>query len=351
MKRRWDGRREVSTDLSRYARQILFHGVGEEGQRRLLASSAVVIGCGATGSTLCNHLARAGVGRLRIVDRDYIELNNLQRQLLFDEDDIAQGLPKAVAAARKLRRINSGIRIEEVVADVNPTNVESLIAEADVVLDGTDNFETRFLLNDACVKLGKPWVYCGVVASYGMTATIIPGQTACLRCLFGSVPAPGTSPTCDTVGVLGPVVGVLASIAAMEALKLLLGRGERNRGLIHVDLWENSFDRFEVGLPRPDCPACGQRRFEFLDVAVGTRTTSLCGRDAVQVSVHGAPRVDLARLAERLSSAGKVVVNPFLLRAEIEGYEFTVFPDARAIIKGTTDEERAKVLYARYIGH
>ena len=341
----------MEKDLSRYIRQIIFPGVGEEGQRRLLASTAVVIGCGATGSMLCNHLARAGVGRLRIVDRDYIELNNLQRQTLFDEDDITQGLPKAVAAARKLRRINSDILIEDVVADANPTNIEQFIADADVVLDGTDNFETRFLLNDACVKLGKPWVYCGVVASYGMTATILPGQTACLRCLFGNIPAPGTTATCDTAGVLGPVVGVLASVAAAEALKSLLGKGERNRGLIHVDLWENSFESFQMGLPRPDCPACGLRHFEFLEAAVGTRATSLCGRDAVQVSVHGAPHIDLPRLAERLAAAGKVTVNPFLLRAEIDGYEIAVFPDGRAIIKGTTDEERAKVLYARYIGN
>ncbi len=337
--------------LARYIRQIIFPSVGEEGQRRLLASTAVVIGCGATGSMLCNHLTRAGVGRLRIVDRDYIELNNLQRQTLFDEDDIAQGLPKAVAAARKLRRINSDILVEDVVADANPANIEQFIADADVVLDGTDNFETRFLLNDACVKLGKPWVYCGVVASYGMTATIVPGQTACLRCLFGNIPAPGTTATCDTAGVLGPVVGMLASIAASEALKLLLGKGERNRGLIHVDLWENSFESFQVGPPRPDCPACGLRHFEFLDAAASTRTTSLCGRDAVQVSVHGAPRIDLPRLAERLAAVGKVMVNPFLLRAEIDGYEITIFADARAIIKGTTDEERAKALYARYIGN
>jgi len=342
----------VKDELARYIRQIIFPGVGEEGQKRLLASTAVVIGCGATGSMLCNHLARAGVGRLRIVDRDYIELNNLQRQVLFDEDDLAQGLPKAVAAARKLRRVNADIRIEDVVADANPTNIERFIADADVVLDGTDNFETRFLLNDACVKRGKPWVYCGVVASYGMTATIIPGETACLRCLFGNIPAPGTTATCDTAGVLGPVIGVLASIAASEALKLLWGKGERNRGLIHVDLWENSFESFQVGPPRPDCPACGLRQFEFLEAIVGTRTTSLCGRDAVQVSVHGAPHIDLPRLAERLAAAaGKVMVNPFLLRAEIDGYEFTVFADARAIIKGTTDEERAKALYARYIGN
>jgi molybdopterin/thiamine biosynthesis adenylyltransferase len=341
----------VKDELARYIRQIIFPGVGEEGQRRLLASTAVVIGCGATGSMLCNHLARAGVGRLRIVDRDYIELNNLQRQVLFDEDDLAQGLPKAVAAARKLRRVNADIRIEDVVADANPTNIEHFIADADVVLDGTDNFETRFLLNDACVKLGKPWVYCGVVASYGMTATIVPRETACLRCLFGNMPAPGTTATCDTAGVLGPVIGVLASIAASEALKLLLGKGERNRGLIHVDLWENSFESFQVGPPRPDCPACGLGQFEFLEAIVGTRTTSLCGRDAVQVSVHGAPHIDLPRLAERLSAAGKVTVNPFLLRAEIDGYEFTIFADARAIIKGTTDEEQAKALYARYIGN
>ena len=337
--------------LSRYVRQIIFPGVGEEGQRKLLASTVVVVGCGATGSIIANHLARAGIGRLRIADRDFIELNNLQRQLLFDEEDVEAGLPKAIAAARKLRAVNSDIEIEEVVTDVNGENIEQLIADADIVMDGTDNFETRFLINDACVKLGKPWVYSGVLASYGMTATLIPGDSACLRCIFEDIPAPGTTPTCDTAGVLGPVVSTVASIAAGEALKLVLGRGQRNRGMIHIDLWDNTFEVFESPPPRPDCITCGQGEFEFLDADVGTHATSLCGRDAVQVRVRGASHLDLNRLAERLSAVGTARSNAFLLKAEIDGYEFTIFPDARAIIKGTTDNERAKTLYARYIGN
>ncbi|HIC89271.1 MAG TPA: thiazole biosynthesis adenylyltransferase ThiF, partial [Anaerolineae bacterium] len=334
-------------DLSRYHRQIILPGIGEDGQRKLSTSTAVVIGCGATGSVLANHLARAGIGRLRIVDRDFIELNNLQRQLLFDEDDIVQNLPKAVAAARKLRRTNSEIEIEDVVADVNSGNIEGLIADADIVLDGTDNFTTRYLINDACVKHRKPWVYTGVLATYGMSMTIRPHETACLRCVLGEIPAPGTTPTCDTAGVLGPIVAVMASISASEVLKLLTGLGQLNDGMIHVDLLDNEFERFDVGGPRPDCPTCGEGRYEFLNAEMGTRTVTLCGRNAVQITVIGIGRIDLQQLAKRLEEHGKVRVNQYLLRARIDSYEFTIFPDARAIIKGTTDEKEARTLYAR----
>lgn len=341
--------------LLRYARQVIFPGIGEAGQRRLLDARVTIIGVGATGSVLANHLVRAGVGHLRLVDRDYVELNNLQRQLLYDEDDVGGMLPKAVAAAAKLRRVNSSIAIEDVVADAGPANIEGLLADADVVLDGTDNFAARYLINDACVKLGKPWVYCGVIASYGMTHTIRPGVTPCLRCIMGELPAPGTVPTCDTAGIIGPIVALMGSIAAGEALKLITGQGELNDGMIHVDLWDGTYERFELGAPRPDCPTCGTREFEFLQALAGTRTTSLCGRDAVQVSVVGASEqaMDLAALAERLHPAaaeGRVQVNPYLLRAHIDGYEFTVFPDGRAIIKGTADEAAAATLYAKYIG-
>jgi molybdopterin-synthase adenylyltransferase len=291
-------------DLSRYARQIIFPGLGEAGQRKLLDSTVVLIGCGATGTVIANHLARSGVGHLRIVDRDFIELNNLQRQLLFDEQDIADGLPKAEAARRKLSRINSAITVEGIVADVTPDNILELLSGADLAMDGADNFETRFLLNDACVKLGLPWVYTGVIASYGMTMTIRPGETACLRCLLGQMPAPGTAPTCDTAGVLAPSVSVVASIAAGEALKLLAGFGQLNSGaLLNFDLLDNSLERFEV-LRRPDCPTCGQRDFEFLHAETGTSTATLCGRNAVQISVAGRPAVDLAALAERLRQSG-----------------------------------------------
>lgn len=342
----------MDTHLARYSRQIIFPPIGEEGQRRLLAARVTIIGVGATGSVLADRLARAGVGHLRLVDRDFLELNNLQRQLVYDEEDVAAMLPKAVAMARKLRRINSTITIEEVVADANPTNIAGFIADADVVLDGTDNFATRYLINDACVKLGKPWVYTGVIASYGMSMTIRPGVTPCLRCIMGELPAPGTVPTCDTAGIIGPIVSLMGSLAVAEALKLLLGRGTLNSGMIHVDLWEDTFDKFEIGGPRPDCPTCGKREFAFLNAEAGTRLTALCGRDAVQVSVVGAPMLNLSALAERLREAqvGPVQVNPYLLRAEINGFQFTVFPDGRAIIKGTNDESVAATLYARYIG-
>jgi molybdopterin/thiamine biosynthesis adenylyltransferase len=339
-------------NLVRYARQIVYPSIGESGQRALLNARVTVIGVGALGSMLANHMARAGVGYLRLVDRDSVELHNLPRQFLYDEDDVAGLLPKAVAAARKLRRINSDITIEEIVADVTPANIAGFVADADLVLDGTDNFVTRYLINDVCVKLGKPWIYSGVIAAYGMTMTIRPGLTACLRCVMGELPAPGTVPTCETAGIIGPIVAVIGSIAAAEAIKLIVGSQGLNPGMIYVDLWENDFERFDLGGPRSDCPSCGQRQFPFLNSETGTRTTALCGRDAVQVSVLGVPGPDLSALAERLRTArvGSVQANPYLVRAQIEGYELTVFPDGRAIIKGTADEALATTLYARYVG-
>jgi len=342
----------MNPDMTRYARQIIFPPIGEGGQRRLLDSRVTIIGVGATGSILADRIARAGVGHLRLIDRDFVELNNLQRQLVYDEDDVAAVLPKAVAMARHLRRVNSAITIEEIVADVSATNIAGFIADTDVVLDGTDNFTTRYLINDACVKLSKPWVYTGVIASYGMTMTIRPGETACLRCIMGELPAPGTVPTCDTAGIIGPIVSLMGSIAVAEALKLLVGTGTLNSGMIHIDLWDDSFDKFDLGGPRPDCPTCGQHEYIFLNAEAGARTTALCGRDAVQVSVLGAPMLSLPALAERLRAAqvGAIQVNAYLLRAQIDGYEFTVFPDGRAIIKGTNDEAVAATLYARYVG-
>ena len=349
-------------DLSRYQRQMLFPELGEEGQRHLLAATAVVVGCGATGSALSNLLARAGVGKLRIIDRDFIELNNLQRQILFDQDDIDANLPKAEAAARKLRAVNRDIEIEAVVADVNAGNVLDLIKDATVVLDGTDNFNTRYLLNDACVKLGKPWVYTGVLATYGMTATFIPdgavdalpggrSATGCLHCLLGDMPAPGAVATCDTVGVIGPAVALITAISAAEAMKLIVGRGDLNPGLIHMDVWTHEYESFG-GAPRlPDCPVCVKHEFKFLSAQVSATSSSLCGRNAVQVSVIGGAPIDLARLEEQLRSiATSVQRNDYLLKARVDGYELTVFPDNRAIIKGTDDEDAAKGLYARYIG-
>ncbi len=341
----------------RYQRQVIFAGIGEAGQRKLLDSTVVIIGCGATGTFLASHLARAGVGRLRLVDRDYVELNNLQRQILYNEEDVASGLPKAVAAEERLAGINSEIIVEGVAADFNPGNALDLLRDADLALDGSDNFEARYLLNDACLALGLPWVYTGVVASYGMTATLVPDgasarvgrpATGCLQCLLGEeLPVGGA--TCDTAGVVGPVVGVLASIAANEAIKLLTGSGEINRGLIHIDLWDNSFEVFEATGRSPTCAACGRGDYRFLNAEVGSRSAVLCGRNAVQVS---APHVqlDLAIIASRLAALGQVSVNEHLLRARIDGYEITLFPGGRAIIKGTEDPDLARSIYARYIG-
>jgi adenylyltransferase/sulfurtransferase len=259
-------------------------------------------------------------------------------------------LPKAIAAAEKLHRVNSSIQIEGVVSDVNAENIEALIDGATLVMDGTDNFETRFLINDACVKHNVPWIYAGAVGSYGMTMTIVPRETACLRCLFQREPPPGTVPTCDTAGIIAPIVNVMASIACAEAIKFLAGAGRRNAGLIHVDLWENSFESFAIAR-REDCVACGHGRFEYLEgTRAGTLTTFLCGRNAVQVNPGRGHTVDLPLLAERLRDLGKVSLNEYLLRLSMDNYELTIFPDARAIVKGTDDVAIARSVYARYVG-
>jgi molybdopterin/thiamine biosynthesis adenylyltransferase len=340
-----------SRELARYRRQMLFPALGERGQHRLLKARVAVVGCGATGSLIANHLARAGVGYLRIVDRDFVELHNLHRQALLDEEDARQALPKAMAMARKLRQINSQITVEEVVADVNPGNVLGLIQDVDLVMDGTDNMETRYLLNDACLHLGKPWIYTGAVGSYGMTMIIIPHKTACLRCVMPEPPPPGALATCDTAGVLGPAVAVVASIAAGEALKWLAKMGEICHSLLYFDMMESRLERFALGGPRPDCPACGHGEQMFLNAQVGTRPVVLCGREAVQVSATSESSLDLEQLARTLKGVGSVRVTPYLLQAEVDGYQFTVFPDGRAIIKGTNDPAVARALYARYIGH
>lgn len=343
-------RSEIATEMERYARQILFPGIGETGQRKLLQAKAVIVGCGALGTVIANTLARAGVGHLVIADRDFIELNNLQRQILFDEEDIARGLPKAVAAAQKLRRINSSIRVDPVVTDVHFGNIETLIRGANVVLDGTDNFETRYLINDACLKNNIPWIYGGVIAGHGMSMTILPGKTPCLRCLFAEMPPPGAAATCDTAGVLGPIVGVIASIESAEAMKLLTGQGRLNEGLIAIDLWENCFEMIAIPERTENCPACGRGDYEFLSAREGIQTTTLCGHNAVQVSARSASRIDFTEIARRLAPVGEVSFNEFMLRLRVDGHELTLFPDARAIIKGTTDESAARTLYAKYVG-
>src|SRR5712691_6303139 len=336
--------------LDRYSRQTLFGPVGKQGQERLGASSIAIIGCGALGTVLANNLCRAGIGRLVIADRDYIELNNLQRQILFDEDDITRRLPKAIAAAEKLRRINSDTIIEPLVEDINVDGIVSLVQNVDLVLDATDNFETRYLLNDVCVKYARSWIYSGVIASYGVTMNIVPGDTPCLRCIFPEMPLPGTTPTCDTAGVLNGIVGAIAGVAATEALKLLLQNDKVSRAMFWMDVWENTCERIE--LPRQaDCFTCGQHSYEFLDALSGTNSTSLCGRNAVQVrSGRKHDKINLPDLAERLRPVGQVSFNEFLLRFIVDGYELTIFPDARAIIKGTDDVQVALSVYARYIG-
>ena len=344
-------KRDWISDLERYSRQMLLSEIGREGQESLLSSTVAIIGCGALGTVIASSLVRAGVGQIKIVDRDYIELNNLQRQILFDEEDIARGLPKAVAAAERLRKVNSQVEIEPIVADVNPGNVEEIIGDVDLVLDGTDNFETRFLVNDACVKHSIPWVYGAVIVTYGMTMVTIPHRTPCFRCFLAQMPVPGSTPTCDMVGVLGPAVNIVASLEVTEALKLLMGRQEELHGqLIYVDAWTGTLERLELEKRNDLCPACDLGQFEFLEASVGSYLTSLCGREAVQVNVRGEAKVSFPGLTERLNSVGQVTFNDYMLRFRIDSYELTVFPDGRTIIKGTTDEAVARSLYARYVG-
>lgn len=340
--------------LDRYSRQMRFYGVGEAGQRKLLDARVTLCGCGALGTVLANVLVRAGVGRLRLIDRDFIETSNLQRQVLFDEKDVAANLPKAEAAARKLGEINSSVRVEPVVTDIDRTNIVELCSDADLILDGTDNFEIRYLINDVAVKLNKPWVYGGCIGSHGQVMTILPGQTPCLRCVFEAAPAPGEAGTCETAGVLGPIVNIVASLQATEAIKILTGNLEAvSRELTYLDIWDNVHRRIKVAplLGKVDCPCCQRRNFEWLDGAHGSQTTSLCGRNAVQVSHRTPSKLNFEEMAKHLGVMGKVSYNRFLLKFDVENYEFTVFPDGRAIIKGTNDEDKARTLYAKYVGH
>jgi molybdopterin/thiamine biosynthesis adenylyltransferase len=332
---------EADPKLARYSRQMLYEPVGEEGQRRLLASRVTVIGCGALGTVLANTLARAGVGFLRIVDRDFIEINNLQRQVLFNEDDIAANLPKAEAAKRKIERINSEIEVEAVVTDVNHRNIEQLADGADLLLDGTDNFETRFLINDLAVKTGRPWVYGACIGATGLSMPILPNDTPCLRCIFEQAPPPEMNPTCDTAGVLGPVVNMVASHQALEAMKILMGRLDAlNRKLLNFDAWSGRVSMLNVqkAYEMGDCPCCKRRNFEFLDGKFGSSATTLCGRNAVQVNPPSGLKIEFPKF------------NAFMLKANIEPFELTVFADGRAIIKGTSKPEEARSLYAKYIG-
>lgn len=342
----------MKPELQRYSRQILFDGIGEGGQEKLLASRVVVMGCGALGTVTASSLARAGVGHLVIVDRDFIETNNLQRQILFSEEDIAAGLPKAEAARRKLQKVNSSIRVEAEVTDINYTNVSRLIDGADLVMDATDNFETRFLINDACIRDQVPWIYGACIGSTGMSMTILPGASPCLRCIFETAPPADMSPSCDTAGVLNTVVNVIASLQVTEAFKFLTGqRGQLRRSMVYIDVWDSTFKLLhESQQPHPACPTCGAGQFEFLEARAGSQSTSLCGRNAVQVTQMNAHPVDLAQLEFKLRGLGPVQRNKFMLKFECDGYRFTVFPDSRAIIQGTAQPTVARTLYAKYIG-
>jgi adenylyltransferase/sulfurtransferase len=330
-----------------------FPPIGPKGQERLLASRALVVGCGALGAVIANTLARAGVGKLRIADRDFLELNNLQRQVLYDEEDVAAGLPKAIAARNRLVKINSQIEIEAVVADVDHTNIERLLSGVDCLVDGTDNFETRFLLNDAAVKLGVPWVYGGCLGAEGQTLTILPGQTPCLRCLMPEPPPPGTSPTCDSAGILATIIGVVASLEANEALKILSGHSESiSRTWTVLDLWDNTLRQIKLdGARVADCPCCVRREFPWLTGQLGSHTAILCGRNAVQLSFPGREPVALDDVASKLAAVGQVSRNKYLVRAAIGEYQLTVFPDGRAVIGGTEDVSEARSVYAKYVGN
>ncbi|MEI6500730.1 MAG: ThiF family adenylyltransferase [Armatimonadota bacterium] len=336
-------------DLARYARQIVHYQIGEAGQRKLCESRVVVAGCGALGSAAASLLVRAGVGYVRLLDRDFVELNNLQRQLLYDEQDVREGLPKAVAAAQKLGRINSQVAIEPHVVDLNSANAEQLLGGCDLVVDAIDNFEGRYLINDVCLKHGVPWIYGAVIGTFGVTMNILPEAGPCLRCLFPQAP-PGSFETCDTAGILGPTVVTLASLQVTEAIKLLTGKlDDLNDGLLQVDVWDGEMHRSRVERVA-DCPVCVGREFTYLEADSTSRTTSLCGRDAIQIVRHGEHKLDLSQLAESLRSVGEVTVNAFMLRVVIDAYELNVFSDARAIIKGTTDETVARTLYSKYVG-
>ena len=335
----------------RYSRQILFSGIGEEGQRRLTAARVLIVGCGALGSAHAESLARAGVGHLRIVDRDFVEPSNLQRQTMFTESDAEKRLPKAIAAANHLRQINSEIEIEPHVSDVNYSNIEQLLDGCDVVVDGTDNFATRYLINDACVKHNINWIYGAAVGSYGVTMTIRPHQTACLRCVFEEAPPAASAPTCDTSGVIMPIINIVSAVQVTETLKLITKRVEDLHGsLMQFDVWRNEWRRIGTGAPRPDCPTCGLALYETLSRAAEGAAV-LCGRDAIQISPPQPTRINFSSLAERLRRLGEVKFNEYLLRFKTGEFELTVFQDARSIIRGTDEIATARSLYAKYIGN
>lgn len=336
--------------LERYSRQIYFKPIGQEGQKKLLKSKVTLIGCGALGSVIANNLVRSGVGELKIIDRDFIEKNNLQRQILFDEKDIKQNLPKAVAAKKKLSKINSEVKISAYVEDVTHQNIESFIKDADLVMDGSDNLYVRFLINDACIKLNKPWIYSAVISSYGYSMPIIPFKTPCFRCYLINLPQAGTMETCDVAGIISPVINIIASYSTVEAFKILTGNFKSlNTNLLAIDVWERIFEQIRL-VRNQDCICCEQKYFEFLTGEKEQRIVSLCGRDTIHIRGVESANISLPELAKKLEKQGPVTYNEFMLKFIINKYEIVIFPNARAIIKGTNDKVVAKKLYGKYIG-
>lgn len=354
---------------SRYQKQILFAGIGAAGQRRLAERRVLVVGCGALGCVLADTLVRAGVGTVRIVDRDFVELSNLQRQVLFTEEDVRAHLPKVIAAADRLRRVNSDVEILPVVADVGPDNIAELAADVDLILDGTDNFETRYLINDWSLECGTPWIFTGCTGSHGQMMPVFPGETACLRCLMPHPPPPGSTETCDTAGVLGPAVNVIASLQAAVALRILIadrraagvptdGSTDEHSGiracLTIVDIWDGTYRQLDVSQLRGQahCPACQGGERLWLHGQRSSGSTILCGRNAVQIAPPEKLSLSLEELRRRLETAGSVTFNPFLVRVVLHdnALEMTVFPDGRAIIRGTEDAALSRSIYSRYIG-
>ncbi|UCF49026.1 MAG: ThiF family adenylyltransferase [Thermoplasmatales archaeon] len=330
----------------RYNRQILLKNIQEKGQKKLNESKVTIIGCGALGTTIANNLVRAGIGNIQVVDRDIIELNNLQRQNLFDEDDI--GFSKAEVIAEKLRKINSEVRIKPIADDVYYKNIENIIKNMDVILDGTDNMLIRFLINDACVKHKIPWIYGGAIESYGISMNIIPNKTPCLRCIIQDIPEAGSLPTCDTVGVLNTIPAIIGSIQSTEALKILLKK-DINEGLLSYDVWSHSFNNINIK-KRNDCECCGKHNFEFLNAKKRETMISLCGKGAIQITPVNEVKISFEDLGKKLQKLGKVDYHKLVLRLKIPGYELNIFKNGRTIIIGTNDKKIAKSLYSKYIG-
>lgn len=336
-------------NLNRYSRQTVFQPIGADGQQNLLDSKVAVIGLGALGTVIANNLCRSGVGFLRLIDRDYVELSNLQRQTLYDEQDALEQMPKAAAAYHHLSKVNSEITLVPVVTDVNSSNIEDLIKDVDLVLDGSDNLEVRFLINEACHKYKIPWIYGGAIGSTGMTMNILYGESPCFRCFCPAAATTGTSETCSTAGVLNMITGIVASVESSEAIKILTGSSEVRKDVFYIDVWDFSSQTIEVRKD-PDCPTCGKSHYEFLGQMKGSYSTGLCGRDSIQIVPSMPVSIDFAHLAEKLSKAGEVRYNRFMLSFD-DGYRcFNLFPDGRAIIKNVKDESAAKSVYAEYIG-